>query len=465
MLSYLRPTFSPTSALASNNPWSGLPSWCQPPIPFWLPLPSFGSVGLQGGPMEPGRVKAKASFAPGSCVERSSHDDAQVGHRTNLSSSMAARRGMARSKTWGHGQGSMLHSLKTSATFAVHACSSLIEGSVKKSTVRRHPNSQARAGAWIAGTADDQFRMSRRLSNRAIRKQVAARVDMRRRRPRWIIDPRHSQFMAQWDGVTALALLFTAAVTPYEVGFVASASSFEDAFRDPLFWFNRVVDCIFIFDLLLQFVLMYPTRADGKIDDTWVEDPQKIFGHYLRTWFVPDVISVAASAFDIAAISSKNKDGSRDLGSLQAVRMVRAFRLVKLVRMQHSNLHSLALQHAHFGPRLHREPLYQRNDAVAVPTAHCTHSCERVLLCPYIGTADEGISHDQAMGNAPLYQLWHLSSRALVLHRDSACALVCLPVGLAIPVPPPEAYLEGQVQLLRAHRLRRVRIVGLEHVC
>ena len=38
--------------------------------------------------------------------------------------------------------------------------------------------------------------------------------------PWWIIDPRESRPMTIWDGVTSLALLFTAIFTPYEVGFL-----------------------------------------------------------------------------------------------------------------------------------------------------------------------------------------------------------------------------------------------------
>ena len=315
----------------------------------------------------------KAAFASSSSAERTSHDEDR--QRTNLSSSIAARRGMTRSKTVACHRGSVLHSLKSSAAFAVQTCSSLIEGSVKKAPIRRHINSEARAGAWIAGTADDDFRKSRRLSAGAIRKQVAAKMEQRkatsRRRPRWIIDPRVSQFMAQWDCITALALFFTAAVTPYEVGFVSSANSFDEAFSDPLFWMNRVVDCIFVFDLFLQFVLMYPTLAEGNPDGTWVDDPQKIFGHYLRTWFVPDVVSVAASAFDIAAISSKNQGEGRDLSSLQAVRMVRAFRLIKLV----SILHCLGAHRALPRPHLRATARLHQADPAPVRASASWYRC------------------------------------------------------------------------------------------
>jgi len=44
--------------------------------------------------------------------------------------------------------------------------------------------------------------------------------------------------MTVWDSVTALALIFTAMVTPFEVGFLPSAESALEA----LFLINRLLD-------------------------------------------------------------------------------------------------------------------------------------------------------------------------------------------------------------------------------
>ena len=123
-----------------------------------------------------------------------------------------------------------------------------------------------------------------------------------------------------------------------------------------------VVDCILLLDLLLQFVLMYPAVLMARL--MILGSKTRNFRHYLRTWFVPDV-SLHAWAFDIVAIEQEQGRKSH-LGSLQAVRMVRAC-LSQAGTDAHSNLHP-GLATRPLGPRLHREPLYQRNDAVAVPT-------------------------------------------------------------------------------------------------
>ena len=41
------------------------------------------------------------------------------------------------------------------------------------------------------------------------------------RRHGQVIDPRSSKFLPQWDMLTALALLYVALFTPYEVAFVS----------------------------------------------------------------------------------------------------------------------------------------------------------------------------------------------------------------------------------------------------
>ena len=58
--------------------------------------------------------------------------------------------------------------------------------------------------------------------------------------------------MARWEALLAVALCFTAIITPYEVGFLELSTSPLDG----LFIVNRVVDVIFLIDLVLHFFLM-----------------------------------------------------------------------------------------------------------------------------------------------------------------------------------------------------------------
>ena len=54
---------------------------------------------------------------------------------------------------------------------------------------------------------------------------------------------------------------------------------------------NFIIDVIFTADLALQFVLMYPTSS-AALGTRWVQDPIEIATHYVRTWFVVDLVSI-----------------------------------------------------------------------------------------------------------------------------------------------------------------------------
>merc|ERR1719316_457540 len=87
--------------------------------------------------------------------------------------------------------------------------------------------------------------------------------------------------MRVWDSLTFLALIFTALVTPFEVGFVPVSDE-----QNAMFYVNRAVDMLFGADILLQFFLMY---QEEKIGGEWVTDHKRIIKHYVQGWFVIDV--------------------------------------------------------------------------------------------------------------------------------------------------------------------------------
>ena len=68
-----------------------------------------------------------------------------------------------------------------------------------------------------------------------------------RRQRRCTLDP-HSKWMSRWDMVTTLALLFTAVVTPYEIGFLSEIEPEPQA----LLVINYVVLLIFVIDLKVR---------------------------------------------------------------------------------------------------------------------------------------------------------------------------------------------------------------------
>ena len=102
-----------------------------------------------------------------------------------------------------------------------------------------------------------------------------------------------------WDLVTSIALIFTAIVTPFEVGFMEAS-----AVGTPLFTINRVVDIIFILDMCISFFLMQKVDTRKRTDRQWEMRLHKLVVGYLTGWFTLDVVSIAPSIFDIMSATS-----------------------------------------------------------------------------------------------------------------------------------------------------------------
>ena len=87
------------------------------------------------------------------------------------------------------------------------------------------------------------------------------------------------------------ALAFTALVTPFEIAFLQP----PDDWRDGLFLVNRVVDLVFALDTIVNFLLCFERFDPGTQLSVWVVEPRAIVEHYLRGWFVPDLVSTLVS--------------------------------------------------------------------------------------------------------------------------------------------------------------------------
>lgn len=133
--------------------------------------------------------------------------------------------------------------------------------------------------------------------------------------------------MPLWDVVMLLALLFTATVTPYQLSFLQDPVDIvrlgESDGPLGLFIANRTVDLLFILDMVLCFRLMYFDRQTGH----WVLSAKKIAWHYLRGWFIIDVLSV----LPFYVLPWVIGDGYSPLGS--AARIVRLTRFLRLARI------------------------------------------------------------------------------------------------------------------------------------
>ncbi len=153
------------------------------------------------------------------------------------------------------------------------------------------------------------------------------------------INPRRAKWMPAWDITMFFATMFTAVVTPYEVGFIEDAHCIEG-----LFLINRVVDFCFVMDMLLIFHLQYLDEASGL----WITNRRQIACRYLLGWFWVDVVSVVpvylipivnsnATCYPFAdrpdVGSGVNDDGGGLSRAAQGVRTIRLLRLLKLARM------------------------------------------------------------------------------------------------------------------------------------
>ena len=61
-----------------------------------------------------------------------------------------------------------------------------------------------------------------------------------------VIDPRNSNALRWWDTIAAIALVYTAMITPYEVGFMQPATS-ATSFT---FIISRMIDGVFFIDVV-----------------------------------------------------------------------------------------------------------------------------------------------------------------------------------------------------------------------
>lgn len=144
----------------------------------------------------------------------------------------------------------------------------------------------------------------------------------------WIIDPRKSRLLLVCDTLGLIALAFTVLVTPFEVSFLQSPTTW----RDPLFLINRVVDFIFFVDMVLNFVRMVEVGDTYHDEIHWLRDFRSIAITYAKGWFIVDLVSVSASALDFLSLFDSESDNS-NVGRLKVLRTVRVFRLIKLARL------------------------------------------------------------------------------------------------------------------------------------
>lgn len=135
-----------------------------------------------------------------------------------------------------------------------------------------------------------------------------------------------SKFLSRWDLATASAMLWTAFVTPFQIGFLEPLESPASA----LSILNRLVDVVFIIDMILTFFIPY--RESPHRGGMWTFDNKKIAVRYLSSWFVLDLTTSIPLDLIMVATASTESEGD-GLGDASFLRLVRVFRVAKLARL------------------------------------------------------------------------------------------------------------------------------------
>ena len=140
----------------------------------------------------------------------------------------------------------------------------------------------------------------------------------------WFLVEPDSAGLATWDAITSMTLLFIAVFTPIEVGFLPAPTKAESS----LFILGRCIDAIFVLDMFVQCVVMVPKlEAPEQLETRW----GAIVWRYMAGWFLLDLFSLGASAFDIIPLILGTADGRKS--PVASFRILRVLRLVKLVRL------------------------------------------------------------------------------------------------------------------------------------
>jgi len=155
----------------------------------------------------------------------------------------------------------------------------------------------------------------------------------------FLVDPRRHPNLMYWDIAIALCLVYTALITPFEVGFL-------ETHADVLFCINRVIDSFFFLDMVLQFVLIADPRssgltaASGFLSSETEHDynsPRAVAMRYLQGWFLLDLVSLLASIPDIIQVTMEAIEGdtgdASKMGKMKVLRVLRVIRLIKLLRL------------------------------------------------------------------------------------------------------------------------------------
>ena len=141
--------------------------------------------------------------------------------------------------------------------------------------------------------------------------------------PPYVRDP-DSEFSAAWDLTSVALLLYVAIMIPLRACF-----DMEVQLWSGVFWFDAIVDVFFICDVALNFRTSFFDKNGFR-----EERPKKMAMHYIKGWFVIDLVSCLPFGYVGYLPSSQDEVGGSDLKALKAFRLIRMTKLLRLARIK-----------------------------------------------------------------------------------------------------------------------------------
>ncbi|KAK0166083.1 hypothetical protein PV328_004531 [Microctonus aethiopoides] len=139
----------------------------------------------------------------------------------------------------------------------------------------------------------------------------------------------YSPFKAAWDWIILLLVMYTAIFTPYVAAFLLgepdySSKKAKKYSDDPIVIIDLIVDVTFVVDILINFRTTFVNTNDEVVSGPW-----KIAVHYLRGWFIIDL--VAAIPFDLLLYGYNTDETTTLMGLLKTARLLRLVRVARKI--------------------------------------------------------------------------------------------------------------------------------------
>ena len=104
--------------------------------------------------------------------------------------------------------------------------------------------------------------------------------------------------------------------------------AFEDNSENNFFVLNVTIDCLFIIDIFVTFITGYVNS-----NDILVMDSKQIAIHYMKTWFIVDIIASFPLDPILVSIEANENADSNDAKVTNLVKSVRVLRLLRMAKL------------------------------------------------------------------------------------------------------------------------------------